>query len=651
MNIKTKLMLGLVSATLIPVVIVSLVVVSNLRTQAVDTFLERSQGEMTQVDNTISIYFDGIEKNVRMLASHPAFAKSDGSISTYVASQGEAMTPDDNSMVEKAIYRALSLVGESHSDYSYVYMGTQKGGYIQWPKGNISANYDPRQRPWFKTAMAAPDQVGRTPAYYWSGDDATIVGTVLTFEADKRENSGVVAVDVSLKNLTDIVKGIKLGDSGFLIMVEDNGNILVDAKHPENNFKSIRSLGQAYQSLDQTSQGLVEVDIDGIAYMANVMASDRLGWKFIGLISRDEVMASSNRLVSFIVVIAAVLGGVFVMGAAILANLIAKPLALVSHGLKEIAEGEGDLTKELTITSKDETGQLASYFNEFLKAIRQLIQQIGSAGAAMRESAQRAGTVSSDLVSVSDRQNEAVTMVSTAFNQMVATANEVANLCTTAAQAAEQSQELVSQGQGDINLSVQSVNQLANVMESTVESIRELEQDSQAITAILDTIRGIAEQTNLLALNAAIEAARAGEQGRGFAVVADEVRALAKRTQDSTAEIDELVQQLQSRTKEVSAQVSVSLEASQQTVDTTASVNNSFTGISESVTAIHDMSSQIATAAEEQHLVAEEINRNIQQVHDDTQRVDDVAKRAQLNSEQLGEAAQQLSELVSKFKT
>ncbi|RTZ14443.1 methyl-accepting chemotaxis protein [Vibrio aquaticus] len=651
MKIKQKLLLGLMAATLLPVAIISFVVISNSRDEAITDFIDRSTGEIRQVDNAISIYFKAIEENVRMLASQPAIKKADNSIESYMDKGDMAMTPLSNSKTEQEIFKTLEQFGRSHSGYSYVYMGTKQGGYVQWPQGNMSAGYDPRQRPWFTTAQKTPNNVGRTPAYYWAADDATIVGTVMTFDADDSASSGVVAVDVSLKNLTDIVKEIKIGETGYLMMIEDSGNVLVDAHNPDNNFKAIDSLGTGYKALSQLESGVLDVEIDGEHMMANVYYSNKLGWKFVGLISYDEVMRDSNNLMKFITVIVVVLGVIFGAGAMLLANLISKPLTLVSTGLKEISEGEGDLTKELQVRSSDETGALAGYFNEFIKAIRQLVQQISSSGSSIADSASRASLVSEELNQVSERQNQAVEMVSTAFNEMVATANEVATLCTTAASAADSSQVLVSQGQTDIGDAVNSVNELAQLISASSETITELEHDSQSITVILETIRGIAEQTNLLALNAAIEAARAGEQGRGFAVVADEVRALAKRTQDSTEEINGLVQRLQNRTKEVSEQMTVSLRASEQTVEITDSVHSSFSGISQSVTSIHDMSTQIATAAEEQHLVAEEINRNIQQVHEDTMRVDEVANRAKQNSTDLASAADGLNDLVKKFKT
>jgi methyl-accepting chemotaxis protein len=181
--------------------------------------------------------------------------------------------------------------------------------------------------------------------------------------------------------------------------------------------------------------------------------------------------------------------------------------------------------------------------------------------------------------------------------------------------------------------------------------MQQLEQDNNNIQSILGTIRSIAEQTNLLALNAAIEAARAGEQGRGFAVVADEVRALAKRTADSTAEIDGLLSSLAQRTREMGKQMHASLEVSQSTVSSITDARSSFGLIRESVDVIRDMNAQIATAAEEQHQVAEDINRHISMIHGDAQLVEGLAESARSDSQQLSSLSTQLNELVNRFKT
>ena len=435
------------------------------------------------------------------------------------------------------------------------------------------------------------------------------------------------------------------------MLVEDSGNILVDAKHPNNNFKHINTINDAYKKLSETKSGLVEVEIDGEKFAANVYLSNGLGWKLIGLISYDEVISTSKDIIATILLIVSALVVCLFFGAIHLSNVISKPLINVANSLHEISTGEGDLTKTLNIRSEDETGKLSQYFNDFLSTIRALVIQISNAGAGMKASSERAISVSKDMSDVAERQNQAIEMVSTAFNEMVATSNEVATSCSIAATSAQDGHDLVSKGQEHINNAVQSVVNLSDVMQDSAKSILELEQDSQGITDILNAIRGIAEQTNLLALNAAIEAARAGEQGRGFAVVADEVRALAKRTSDSTEEINELLQRLVTRTQGVSDKMSDSLSASKKTVEITEAVSESFVGISTAVTNIHDMNTQIATAAEEQHQVAEDINRHILQIHNDAVVIDDISQRAKHNSEELGAEAYKLSDLVTKFRT
>ncbi|WP_371915442.1 MULTISPECIES: methyl-accepting chemotaxis protein [Pseudomonas] len=255
------------------------------------------------------------------------------------------------------------------------------------------------------------------------------------------------------------------------------------------------------------------------------------------------------------------------------------------------------------------------------------------------------------MTEAAGRQRESIDMVSTAFHEMVATANEVARSCSQAAESADNGQKQARDGQLQIDAAVSNVEKLSREISQSAAAMQQLEQDNNNIQSILGTIRSIAEQTNLLALNAAIEAARAGEQGRGFAVVADEVRALAKRTADSTAEIDGLLSSLAQRTREMGKQMHASLEVSQSTVSSITDARSSFGLIRESVDVIRDMNAQIATAAEEQHQVAEDINRHISMIHGDAQLVAGLAESARSDSHNLSSLSTQLNELVNRFKT
>ncbi|MEB2519513.1 methyl-accepting chemotaxis protein [Pseudomonas sp. YuFO20] len=648
MNIKQKLTWAFAIIACLPVVLVATLVVLNLRSDAREGFVDSSGREIRQVSNAMQLFFDGISQNVEYLAKQPLITNSDDSLKTYMNANAASIPQGE---MDKKVFGFLQDLGNAHPSYAYAILGTAAGGYVSWPDDAKLANYDPRQRPWYKAAQAKPGKPLRTEAYYWAENDTSYVSTVRTIDNKLGTNGGVVSIDVSLKQLTELVKQIKLGESGYLMLLENTGTVLVDPKQPEHNFKALSSLGEGYAQLAKAGKGLVEVELNGERYMANVWPSEQLGWTFIGLIKQSDVMSTATQLTWLIAIIAAVLAVVFAIVGASFASVIVRPIRSVADGLEGIAQGEGDLTKNLQIRGSDETAQLANWFNQFLTAIRNLIQSIGGAATKILATSRSSTQVSSDMAEAAGRQREAVDMVSTAFHEMVATANEVARSCSQAAESADSGQRQAREGQQQIDAAVSSVDRLSQEIEQSAQSMQQLERDSNDIQSILGTIRSIAEQTNLLALNAAIEAARAGEQGRGFAVVADEVRALAKRTADSTAEIDGLLGNLAKRTSQVTQQMHASLEVSQQSVTRIGEARNSFGQIRESVDVIRDMNTQIATAAEQQHQVAEDINRHISQIHGDAQLVAELANSARLDSQSLAGLSNELDGLVRRFRT
>jgi methyl-accepting chemotaxis protein len=646
MNIKQKLTWAFAAIACLPVIVVAVLVVLNVREGAKADFVDSSGREIRQIDNGMKQFFDGISQNVEYLAKDPRVVAGKD-LKNYSGADAAQIPLTENNRAFLDMFEAFAI---SHPSTAYLSLGLTDGGYASWPDDAKLSQYDPRQRPWYQAAIASPGATVRTGAYYWAPDDISLIGTVRTVSDAAGKLVGVVGLDVSLKQLTELVKNIKLGNSGYLMLVEANGNVLVDPSNAQHNFKPMADLGANYAELAQRGDGPAQVEIDGKVYMVNVVSSKGLGWRFIGLIERDEVMAKASNLTWLIAAIAAALAVIFAVVGASFAGVIVRPIRGVADGLQEIAEGEGDLTRQLKVHGKDETATLAGWFNQFLGMISQLVQRISSASTDLQAAAADTHQVARNMDEVAGRQREAVELVSTAFNEMVATANEVARSCSEAASSADSGYRDVSDGQQHISEATGSVMKLSKELQQSTETMQLLEQDSKNINSILDTIRSIAEQTNLLALNAAIEAARAGDQGRGFAVVADEVRALARRTADSTGEIDSLLGNLGRRTQEVTLQMQGSLQVSQNSVECIQQARDSFDKIRTSVDSIRDQNTQIATAAEEQHQVAEEINRHIAQIHADAQLVEEFAHSAQSGSGRLTDISGQLKGLVGRFK-
>ena len=318
--------------------------------------------------------------------------------------------------------------------------------------------------------------------------------------------------------------------------------------------------------------------------------------------------------------------------------LVTRPLHSLLHRIEQIADGDGDLRVRLDVLSRDELGKLSHAFNRFLDKLQPLIKEVGRVTGEVADSAQSLAGMAAANDRLISSEHAAVDQVSTVATEMSVAVHEVARNAQNAADAARHAEVQSREGAQVVGATIHSIRQLAQEVESASDTIQTLEQETANIGAVLAVIKGIAEQTNLLALNAAIEAARAGEQGRGFAVVADEVRALAARTQESTKDIQQMIERLQAGVQNAVKATHSGSARARQSVEQAAGVDQALSVTGDSVQRINDMAAQIATACEEQSSVTEEIARNISDIRD-------LSNEAALTSEQSTRASQHLSEL------
>ena len=464
---------------------------------------------------------------------------------------------------------------------------------------------------------------------------------------------GLVGLAKSLDDMVNLLASFKIEDTGFVYLVDAEGQVKL---HQDKSQMGKKSLSQLYpnvnvqQLLNKNDFNLIKAEADNQQMLIASSYLPSMGWYLVAQVPEAEVFALLEESSYQILISTIIIAALFIAIAIAVAGSVSRPIAQVAELFRNIGEGEGDLRQRLPVNGEDEIAQLARGFNSFISKIQDSVIEVAQTSEQLGKSAIDVSNQAHQTLEDSHLQKDRTVMVVTAINEMGATVNEIASNAAQAAVTAREADTESLEGQQVVSRARNTINQLSKDVEQVGEVIESLATHTKSIGSILDVIRAISEQTNLLALNAAIEAARAGEAGRGFAVVADEVRNLASRTAASTNEVQSMIDKLQSEASRAVTAMEQSRNRSREGVQAVDEASNSLSGISQQIASISDMNIQVAAATEEQSTVVEDINRNVTEINDITQRTAQTAQAAAQASKALNQLANRLDTLVARFK-
>ncbi|QIL84543.1 methyl-accepting chemotaxis protein [Vibrio sp. HDW18] len=531
------------------------------------------------------------------------------------------------------------------------YGSTQGAMYRSHPERN-RADYDPRTRPWYKDAASAGRQI-ITTAY----SDA-ITGALLVTIAEpvrlQGSLSGVVGADVLIDQLIADVISMDAGKNAQTMLIDGQNGVLL--AHPDKSLllKPVTQLSSALdlRNIERAARQaeLVTVNLNGSDKFFFFAPVPNTPWYFAIQMDSNTEYAAHAELLTGLITTALLITVIVVAIVSWLVSFLFSDLNRVSKALEAIASGDADLTQRLEPRSDDEVGQLANNFNIFVSNMHTMVLKLSQVSMALSQQSQATAQQAEERSRRIAQQQDEINMVATAINEMAAATQEIAGNAEHTAQNAGEAVTACAHGSGQVGQTQRSIQSLAEEVQVATGVIQELEAHGHQISTILSTIQNIAEQTNLLALNAAIEAARAGEQGRGFAVVADEVRVLSQRTHASTKEIQQMIETLQATTGKAVGIMDDSRRLADTSVDDANEASVSLEQIHTVVESINDMATQIASAAEEQASVTSEITRNTVGIRDVSNDLAQQAHRAAEQAAELSDLSHELEQEIRRFR-